>query len=161
MILHTVEGLDIGADPRNPWRGRRPSTSSGRRIVVIVLGVTLAGAFLGIAGLALAQGTWWHSYPTDQALDGESRARIAAIRDEVAASGAAPDAIALLDGSLNETDPSAVRIDLVAAQKALAAADDPRLAEALRELRAVIQTIRASDAVTTTNSYIAPTLEWP
>jgi hypothetical protein len=157
MIEYTLEHVT----PRSPGRGRHPSTSSGRRIVVIVLGMTLAGAFLAIAGLALAQGTWWYSYPTDQALDGESRARIAAIRDEVAASGAAPEALALLDGALNETDPSAVRIDLVAAQQALAAADNPRLAEALRELRVIIQMVQQSAVVTTTTPYVAPTLEWP
>jgi len=63
---------------------------------------------LSIIGLTLTRGSWWYTYGTDQALDHETR------------------------------HPTDVRTCLLTAQVALEAADDPRWAEALGELRAVI-----------------------
>jgi len=117
--------------PRSPGRGRR--------VAVIVMGMIVAGVVLSIIGLTLTRGSWWYTYGTDQALDHETRARVETIRDEVDASGAFPEVVAWLDGALDpDAHPTDVRTCLLTAQVALEAADDPRWAEALGELRAVI-----------------------
>jgi len=61
----------------------------------------------------------------------------------VDAGGAAPKAVMWLDAALEpDTHPTDVRTYLLTAQEALEEADDPRLAEAAGELRAIIETIR-------------------
>jgi len=127
-----------------------------------MLGVILAGAACIIIGLAFVQGSWWYSYMTDRALNHESRAHVEAIRDEVNASGAAPEAVMWLDAALDpDTDPTTVRTHLLTAQEILEAAGDPKLAKAARELQGIIQTIRPTPSGRTITPRPAPTLEWP
>jgi len=135
----------------------------GRRIAVTVLGVILAVVACTIIGLAFVQGSWWYPTMTDRVLDHESLARVEAIRDEADAAGSAPEAARWLNEALDppNTDPTTVRAYLLAAQEALEAADDPKLAGAVRELRAIIQTIRQPYTKETTTPYPMPTLEWP
>lgn len=91
MTLTSAEELEFEeTEPRRPGRGRRPSTGSGQRIGVVVRGVILAGAVCTIIGLTFVQGSWWYTDGSDRALNGESRARVEAIRDEVDASGDVP-----------------------------------------------------------------------
>lgn len=155
MALNSAETLELKeASPRRLGRGQR--------IAVVVLGIILAGAACVIIGLAFVQGSWWYSYMTDQALDYESRARVEAIRDEVDASGTAPEAVMWLNAALeSNADPTTVRSHLLAAQEVLEAAGDPKLAEAVRELQEIIQTIRPRHFGMTTTPRPAPTLEWP
>lgn len=142
------------ASPRSPERRRN--------IVVIVLGAILATAACSIIGVAFVQGSWWYSYGTDRALDGRSRARVEAMRDEVDASGIAPEAVPWLNAALDpHTDPSTVRAYLLAAQEVLEAADDPKLTEIVEELRAVVQTIQTYPVRHTSTPRPVPTLEWP
>jgi len=133
-----------------------------RRVVVIVLGVFLATAACTIIGLTLVQGSWWYSYGTDRDLDDESRARVEAIRDEVDASGAVPKAVMWLNAALEpNTHPTDVRTYLLAALGALEAADDPKWAVAVEEIRAIIEKIRPATVGVMGTPYSAPTLEWP
>jgi hypothetical protein len=138
------------------------SSGRGRRAIVIVMGMILAGVTLTIVGLAFIEGSWWYSYTTDQALNRESRARIEAIRDEVDASGAMPEVVTWLSAALDpNADPTTVRNYLVTAQETMGATGDPRLAEAVRELRGIIQTIRSAPLWETTTPRPVPTLGWP
>lgn len=137
------------------------STGRGRRVSVIILGVILAGVACGIISLAFVQGSWWYSYGTDRALDHESRALVEAIRDDVDSSGAAPEAVPWLNAALDpNAHPTDVRTYLLTAQEALEAADDPKWAEAVGELRAIIQTIRPAPLWETTTPHPMSTLEW-
>lgn len=134
----------------------------GRRILVIVMGMIVAGVVLSIIALTLTRGSWWYTYGTDQALDHETRARVEEIRDEVDASGAFPEVVAWLNGALDpDAHPTDIRTCLLTAQVTLEAADDPRWAEALGELRAIIQMIRPAPPWETTTPYPVSTLEWP
>lgn len=134
----------------------------GRRIGVIVLATILGGVALGVIGVALVQGSWWYSLGTDRALDQESRACVEAIRDEVNASGAAPEAVAWLNAALEpNAHPTDVHTYLLAAREALDAADDPELVQVGKKLWAVIEAIRPSEFKVTVTPYSAPTLEWP
>ena len=153
MTLTNAETLEF--EETSPRRVRR-----GWRIGVIVLGVILAGMTCVIIGLAFVQGSWWYSYGTDQPLDRESRARLEALRDEVDASGAAPEAVVWLHAALEpNAHPSDVWACLDAAQEILEAADDPRLAEAVEELPEIMQVIRPSRFGTATTPHPVPTLE--
>jgi hypothetical protein len=150
MITSTLEGVE----PHRPMHGRR--------VAVIVLGAILAAVACGIIGVALVQGSWWYSDGTDRALSDESRARVEAIRDEVDATGVAPEAVTRLDAALDpDADPTAVRTYLLAAQEALVVADDPGLAHSVGELQTVIETIRPSRVFATITPLPIPTLEWP
>ncbi len=153
-LVSAVEPELEEATPRSPgW---------GRHVGVIVLGAILALAACGVIGVAFVQGSWWYSYGTDRALDRESQARVEAIRDEVDASGVAPEAAMWLDAALDpNTDPTTVRTHLLSAQEILEAAGDPKLAGAVKELRAIIQTIRPVPLWETTTPRPVPTLEWP
>jgi hypothetical protein len=134
----------------------------GRRVVVVVLGAILAAVACAIIGAAFVQGSWWYSYGTDRALSHESRVRVEAIRDEMDASGSVPEAVTWLDAALDpHADPTTVRAYLLAVQETLGAADDPKLAHCVGELRAVIETIRPSHVSVTTTPRPMPTLEWP
>ncbi len=132
-----------------------------------MLAVLLAVAAITVIALAFAQGSWWYAYGTDRALDRESRARVEAMRDEVEGIGAADQAVVWLNAALEpNTHPTDVRNYLLASLGMLEAADDPRLAEAVEELRAVIETIRPTVKSpfyleTTSTPYSAPTLERP
>jgi hypothetical protein len=149
-----ITSISKEAKSRGPGRGRR--------IGVIVLGAILAAAACGIIGVALVQGLWWYSLGTDRALDHESRACVEAIRDEVNASGAAPEAVAWLNAALEpNAHPTDVHTYLLAAREALDVADDPELAEVARKLWPVIEAIRPSEFKVTVTPYSAPTLEWP
>ena len=134
----------------------------GRRVGVIVLGVILVGAACVIIGLALVQGSWWYSYGTDRALDRASLVRVEAIRDEVDAGGSAPEAVVWLNAALDpNAHPTDIRTYLLAAQEALKATGDPKLAEAAEELQAIIQMIRPVPLWETTTPRPVSTLEWP
>ncbi|MBL7064144.1 MAG: hypothetical protein ISS49_08065 [Anaerolineae bacterium] len=149
MVISAFEGTS----QRSPGRGRR--------VGVIILGVILAGVTCGIIGLAFVQGSWWYSYGSDHALDRETRARVEAIRDDVDSSGAAPEAVPWLNAALGpNAHPTDVRTYLLTAQKALEAADDPKWAEAVGELRAIIQTIRPAPLWETITPHPMSTLEW-
>jgi len=115
-------------------------------------------------GVALAQGSWWYSYGTDRPLDDESRERVEAIRDEVEANGAEPEAVAWLNAALEpNAHPTDIRAYLLAAQEMLETAGDPQLAEAVRELQAIIETIRPPNfrMEMRVTPYPVSTLEWP
>jgi len=134
----------------------------GRRIFVIVLGVILVGVACAIIGLAFAQGSWWYSYGTDQALDRASLARVEEIRDDVDAGGSAPEAVMWLNAALDHNvHPTDMRTHLLAAQEALEATGDPKLAEAAKELQAIIQMIRPVPLWETTTPRPVSTLELP
>lgn len=138
-----------------------------RRLVVIVLGAIVAAVACAILGVAFVRGSWWYSYGTDRALNGESRARLEAIRDEVEASGAAPEAVMWLEAALEPgVDPTDVRIYLITARETIGAADDPALAEAARELQAIIGRIQSASTYPAaidiaTTPYIVSTPVWP
>ena len=134
----------------------------GWRVGVIILGVILAGVACVIIGLAFVQGSWWYSYGTDRALDQASLVRVEAIRDEVDAGGSAPEAVVWLNAALDpNAHPTDIRTYLLAAQEALKATGDPKLAEAAEELQAIIQMIRPVPLWETTTPRPVPTLEWP
>lgn len=157
MTLTNAEELEFEFEETRPSIPGR-----GRRIVVIVMGMIVAGVVLSIIGLTFTRGSWWYTYGTDQALDHETRARVEAIRDEVDASGAFPEVVAWLNGALDaDAHPTDVRTCLLTAQVTLEAAGDPMWAEALGELRVIIQTIRPGSLWETTTPYPVSTLEWP
>ena len=138
------------AIPRGPGRAWR--------IIVTVLAVVLTVAACGIIGVAFVQGSWWYSYGTDRALDYKSLSQIEAIKDDLEASGAAPEAVTWLNAALEpNADPSMIRAYLASAQEALEETGDPELAEAARELETIIESIRPTGL----DPYPAPTLEWP
>ncbi len=155
MIPTNAEELEFEeARPHGPGRARR--------IGIVVLGVILAGVACVIIGLAFVQGSWWYSYGTDRTLDHESRARVEAMREEMGGSGAPPEAVKWLNAALDpNAHPTDVRTYLLTAQEVLEATDDPKLAEAVRELQAIIQAIRPTPLWETTTSRPVPTLEWP
>jgi len=139
---------------------RRPGL--GWRFGLIALGVVLAVVACGIVGVALGQSTWAISDMTDPGLNHESRSRLETLRDEVDARGTAPEAVEWLGDALDpNADGTSVLAYLRAAQKALEAADDPKLAEAARELRAIIQTMRPIPIRETATPPPVYTLEWP
>ncbi len=134
----------------------------GWRAAVIVLGMILTGVACVVIGLAFAQSSWWYSYGTDQALDQTSLARVEEIRDDVDAGGSAPEAVMWLNAALDHNvHPTDMRTHLLAAQEALGATGDPKLAAAAEELRAIIQMIRPVPLWETTTPRPVPTLEWP
>ena len=139
---------------------RRPQRE--RRLIVIVLGVMPAAVACAILGLAFVQGSSWHYYGTDRALDRPSRARVETIRDVVDASGMVPEAVAWLDAALDPvTDSTSARTYLLAAQEKLKAAGDPTLAEAALELQPVIEAIRPTYVGATGTRRPVPALTWP
>ena len=93
--------------------------------------------------MAFTQGSWWYYYPGDQPLDRESRTHLEMVRDQVDAHGTVPQVVRWLNAALDpNTDPTAVRNHLLAAQEALNATGDPSLVEAAGELREIMQAIR-------------------
>lgn len=115
----------------------------GRHTLVIVLGALVAAVALIVLGATFVRGSGWHLYFTDRPLDAQSRARVEAIRDEVEASGKAPEAVRSLDAALvSGADATAVRLHLVNAQESLEATGDTDLERAAQELRAIILEIR-------------------
>lgn len=154
MILSNAEELVL--EQASPQGTRR-----GRRLLVIVLGTILAVVACGTVGLGAMEGSWWHSEGMDRALSHESRARVGAIRDELDASGAAPEAVVWLDAVLDpNADPTTVRFYLLAAQELLEEANDPDLTETVREIRTILQMIRPASFEGTTIPRV-PTVEWP
>ena len=141
----------------------RPRTPAmGWRIVIIALGVILTVTALGIMVVALGQSTWAISDIADPGLKPEARSRLEALRDEVDAIGTAPDAVCWMNDALVPTaDGTSVLAYLRAAQKALEAADDPQLAEAVKELKAIFQIMRPTPIRKTTTPRPMITLEWP
>jgi hypothetical protein len=138
------------------------SPSWGRRALVVVMGMMIAGIALAAIGMGLMQGSWWHSYGTDEPLDRATRARVEAMRDEIDVGGVAPDAAAWLNAALDSgVDPSTTRLYLYAAQEALRATGDPELVEMAEELRLIIQTIYHPPAKHTATPYPEAMLEWP
>jgi len=153
MTLTNAETLEF--EETSPRRLGR-----GRRIAVVMPGVILAGVACGIVGLAFVQGSWWYSYGTDRALAHEAQARVEAIRDEVDASGAAPEAVMWLDAALESgVHPTDVRAYLLEAQEILEAADDPKLTEIVTDLQTIIQTIRQRSVRDTATPYLVSTPE--
>jgi hypothetical protein len=148
---------EMAFDPSGPRPSRR-----GRRIVVAIVGLILAGAACIVMGLAFVQGSWWHHYGY-QDLSPESLSRVKVIRDAVDASGQAPEAIKFLEAALDpNADSTAVWLHIVSAQEILEASDDPKLIEAAKELEEIAQTIRRTGPFVP-KSTPRPTqaLEWP
>ena len=140
----------------------RRSPGLGWRIGIIALGVILVVAACGIIVVALGQSTWAISDMTDPGLSPEARSRLEAIRDEVDARGTAPEAVGWMNDALDpNADGTSVLAYLRAAQKALEAADDPKLAGAARELREIIRTMRPTPIGETATPFSVPALEWP
>lgn len=142
-------------------RARPYSPGRGRRAVVVVMGMIIAGAVLAVVGMTFMQGSWWYSYPTDQALDRASRTRLDIVRNEVDANGTVPEVLRWLNTALDPgTDPSTIRYCLLTAQEALKATGDPKLIEAARELRAIIQATQSGPiSEEATTPHPVPTLE--
>jgi hypothetical protein len=141
---------------------RPRSPGLGWRIVIVALGVILIVVAWGIIVVALGQSTWAISDMSDPGLSPESRSHLEALREEVDAVGTAPEAVGWMGDALDpNADGTSVLAYLRAAQKALEAADDPKLAEAVRELRAIIQTMRPIPIRQTATPPPVYTLEWP
>lgn len=152
------EEWDEGDEDEGEARPYDPS--QGRRVIVIAMGMISALIVLSIIGMALTQGSWWYSYPGDQALDRASRARLEMVRDKVDAHGTVPQVVRWLNVALDPyTDPTAVRNHLVAAQEALDATGDPTLIEAAGELRVIVQAVRPISLVETITPPPLSTLE--
>jgi hypothetical protein len=138
------------------------SPALGWRIGIIALGVTLAAVACGFIVVALGQSTWAISDMTDPGLNSESRSRLEVLREEVDAIGTAPEAVEWMGDALDpNADGTSVRAYLHAAQKALEAADDPKLIKAARELQAITQTMRPTTIRKTATPLPVFTLEWP
>jgi hypothetical protein len=141
------------------------SLGLGWRIVIVALGAVLIVVACGIIVVALGQSTWAITDLSDPGLSPESRSRLEALREEVDAVGTAPEAVEWMGDALDpNADGTSVLAYLRAAQKALEAADDPKLAEAVGELREIIQTMRPipiRQTATPIPVFPLPTLEWP
>jgi hypothetical protein len=138
------------------------SPALGWRIVIVALGAVLIVVACGIIVVALGQSTWAITDISDPGLSPESRSRLEALREEVDAVGTAPEAVEWMGDALDpNADGTSVLAYLRAAQKALEAADDPKLAEAVRELREIIQTMRPVPIRETATPLPVYTLEWP
>ena len=155
MTLTSVEQPEFDeARPRSP--------GLGWRIGIIALGAILTVAACGIVVVALGQSTWAISHMTDPGLNQESRSRLEAIRDEVDAIGTAPEAVGWMNDALDpNADGTSVLAYLRAAQEALETGDDPKLIEAARELREIIQTMRPTPIRERATPLPVYTLEWP
>jgi hypothetical protein len=155
MTLTSAEQPEFEeASPRSP--------ALGWRIVIIALGVILAGVACSFIVVAFGQSTWAISDMADPGLNHESRSRLEALREEVDAIGTAPEAVGWMGDALDlNADGTSVLAYLRAAQKALEAADDPKLAGAMEELRAIIQTMRPIPIGETATPLPVYTLEWP
>jgi len=165
ILTNAEEPKSEEASPRSP--------GLGWRIGIIALGVILAGVACGFIVVALGQSTWAISDMTAPGLNPEARPRLEVLRDEVDARGTAPEAVGWMGDALDpNADGTSVLAYLRAAQKALEAAADPKLAEAVKELQAIIQTMRpirirgmAIPLPTLTlarpSPLPVPTLEWP
>ena len=155
MTLTSVEEPEFEeASPRSP--------GLGWRIGIIALGVIVTVAACGIIVVALGQSTWAISNMAAPGLNQESRLRLEAVRDKVDARGTAPEAVMWLGDALDpNADGTSVLAYLRAAQKALETADDPKLAGAVKELPAIIQTMRPTAIRKTATPLPVPTLEWP
>jgi hypothetical protein len=153
-LIHAEEPEFEEASPRSP--------GLGGRIVIIALGVILAAVACGFIVVAFGKSTWAISDMIDPGLNHESRSRLEAIREKVDARGTAPEAVGWMDEALDpNADGTSVLAYLRAAQKALEKADDPKLAEAVKELREIIQTMRPSPIRKTATPLSIPTLAWP
>jgi hypothetical protein len=136
------------------------SPGPGWRMGISALGVILTVVAFGVIVVALGQSTWAISDMTDPGLSPESRARLEAIREKVDAIGTAPEAVEWMGDALDpNADGTSVLAYLRAAQKALEAADDPKLAGAVKELRAIIQTMQPTRIRKTVTALPVPTLE--
>jgi hypothetical protein len=103
-----------------------------------------------------------HPDISDPGLSPESQSRLEALREEVDAVGTAPEAVEWMCDALDpNADGTSVLAYLRAAQKALEAADDPKLAGAVGELREIIQTVRPIPIRQTATPRPVYTLEWP
>lgn len=138
------------------------SPSWGRRALVVVMGMLMAGVALAVIGMAWMRGSWWHSYGTDEPLSRAARARVEAIRDALEAGGASPDAAAWLNAALDpQIDPSTTRYYLITAQESLRATGDTKWIEAAEELRGIVQMIYHPPAEHTATPHPQAALEWP
>jgi hypothetical protein len=155
MTLTNAEEPEFGeARPRSP--------ELGWRIVIVALGAILILVACGIIVVALGQSTWAISDLSDPGLSPESRTRLELLREEVDAVGTAPEAVEWMGDALDpNADGTSVLAYLRAAQKALEAADDPKLAEAVGELREIIQAMRPIPIRETATPRPMYTLEWP
>ena len=147
---HEVQQYNGEAPPHSVWP---------RRLAVILLGALLGTVIVGAVFSSFMQGSWWYADMTDRALDAEQRASLAAIRDELAASGQAPRAVMYLEAALApNVAPTTMRNHLVEARDALEDVGDAGLERALREIEASIALIRASGLGTKATPYPLPTL---
>jgi hypothetical protein len=123
-------------------RADPPIASRARRIAIIVLTVVLATALCATVAAAFARGSWWYFNMTDRPLSTDARARLQAIRDDLAAMGTATAAVGWLDAALDPSaDPTAVLARLEEAREILAASGDTALVGAAEEVGAIIQTV--------------------
>jgi len=119
------------------------AASRARRIAIIVLAAALAMALCVTVTAAFARGSWWYFNMADRPLSAEARARLQAVREDLAAMGTATAAVAWLDAALDRSaDPTAVLARLEEAQEILAASDDAVLLSAAEEVGVIIQTVR-------------------
>jgi len=149
---------------RAAGKARSGEPGGARHIVANALGLILVAVVLVAVAVAFEGSSWWYHDLGDRPLDDESRTSLQAVRDEVAAAGAAPEAVMWLDAALDtDADPSALRDYLLAAQEALEAAADPVADRAAQQLTVTIERIdaRGSSIVDTTGApYALPTLPW-
>ena len=141
---------------------RPRSPELGWRIVIVALGAVLILVACSIIVVALGQSTWAISDLSDPGLNPESRTRLEVLREEVDAVGTAPEAVEWMGEALDpNADGTSVLAYLRAAQKALEAAADPKLAGAVRELQEIIQAMRPIPIRQTATLRPMYTLEWP
>ena len=154
MIVSDVGGQEL-SEARSRGSGR------ARRVGIIVLGTILVVALCVVVAVGFVESSWWYFQMGDRPLTNDCRAHVKAVRDEVAADGAAPDAVAWLDAALgSNSDPTAVRAYLLSAQETLEAAGDPALTRAAEEIEAIILTLQAGGSSREDTPYPVPTLVW-
>ena len=130
-----------------------------RRLAIILLGALLGTVMVGAVVSSFVQGSWWYPHIADRALDAEHRASLAAIRDELAASGQAPRAVTYLEAALvPNIAPTTMWNHLVEARDALEDVDDAGLERALEEIETSIALIRSRGYGTQATPYPLPTL---
>ena len=130
-----------------------------RRLVVVLLGALVGTITIVALSTSFVQGSWWYPHLSDQAISEARRARLGAVRDELADSGLAPRVIAYLDAALApNVAPTTMRDHLIEARELLIAAGDARVAPALREIAVAISLIRSWGFDPTVTPYPLPNL---
>ncbi len=152
--------MSVSANHEVAYNGEAPPHSVWpRRLTVILLGALLGAVMVGAVFSSFVQGSWWYQHIADRALDAEHRAGLAAIRDELAASGQAPRAVMYLDAALApNVAPTTMWNHLVEARDVLQDVGDAGLERALQEIEASIALIWSRGYGTEATPYPLPTL---